>query len=222
VNEPQPVKPAATRRAYHAPRRAEAAARTREAILQGAKQRFEELGWAGTTIPGVAAVARVSPKTVEALFATKAGLLAQTAQYAIRGDTSGVPIVRREAALAMEQAPDAGTMLERHAAMCTEINERAARIALVVESGAASDARVAELWERMRRNHADGVRWAAARLMEKPGRRHDLTPAEAEEVIVVAMSFGTYRELAQARGLSREAIAAWICRYYRRMLLDPA
>ncbi|HEY5986171.1 MAG TPA: TetR family transcriptional regulator, partial [Streptosporangiaceae bacterium] len=59
------VKP--SRRPYHAPQRAAAAARTREAIVAAAKDVFEHLGWSGATMRGVADQAGVSVKTVEAI-----------------------------------------------------------------------------------------------------------------------------------------------------------
>src|SRR3979409_1256921 len=134
------------KRPYRAPRRAAAAAQTREAILPAAKERFEARGWAGTTIAAIAADAGVSPKTIEALFATKAALLAAVVDYAIRGDTNELPMIRREAAQAGEAAPDAATMLELHAAYAGGIDARSARIAWVVETAAGSDERVAQLW----------------------------------------------------------------------------
>ena len=94
---PEPVKPAA--RPYHAPRRAAAAARTRQAIMTAAKDAFERLGWPGTTMRGVAGEAGVSVKTVEALYRTKAELLKHVVDYAIAGDLDPVPISGREAAV---------------------------------------------------------------------------------------------------------------------------
>ena len=215
---PGPVKPAA-KRPYHAPRRAAAAARTREAILEAAKACFEALGWAGTTIRAIAAAADVSPKTIEALFATKARLLAAVVDYAIRGDIADTPVIRRESARAVEGAPDAATMLARHAAHAVAIVARSARIAQVVESAARGDKRVAPLWARMLHNRRFGARWAAETLLRKPGAPADLTLEEAERVFVLAIDWGTYRTLTDELGLSPDAARAWIERYYRRMLL---
>src|SRR5216117_257931 len=121
------------RRRYHAPVREAAAARTYEAVLIAAKRAFERRGWSGTTIRGIAAGAGVSHKTVEALFATKGGLLRAAVDYAIRGDVDPVPMTRREPVAEMEAAPDAATMVRLHAAHIRRINSRSARIAWVVE-----------------------------------------------------------------------------------------
>src|SRR5205823_11331788 len=108
-----PVNPPS--RPYRAPRRAAAAARTRESIVAAAKDVFERLGWSGTTMRAVADQGSVSVKTVEALYRTKAELLKVTVDYAIAGDLRDVPILGRDAVAAMQAAPDAPTMLGLHA-----------------------------------------------------------------------------------------------------------
>src|ERR1700724_982476 len=124
------------KRPYHAPRRAAAAAQTREAILHAAKERFEARGWAGTTIAAIAADAEASPKTIEALFATKAALLAAVVDYSLRGDASDAPMLAREPAQTVQSAPDAAAMLDRHLEYAIPITARSARIAAVIESAA--------------------------------------------------------------------------------------
>src|SRR5919202_772497 len=121
-----PVKP--PKRPYHAPRRAAAAAQTREAIVAAAKARFEAGGWVATTMAAVAADAGVSPKTIEATFGTKAKLLAAVVDYAIRGDVDPTPMAARTEVQAERVAADAATMLDLHARRSTAIATRAARI----------------------------------------------------------------------------------------------
>jgi AcrR family transcriptional regulator len=207
------------KRPYRAPRRAEAAAQTREAILRAAKARFEAVGWAGTTIAAVASDADVSPKTIEATLGTKAALLAAVVDYAIRGDVDPTPMASRPSVQAERDAPDAATMLDLHVRRSAAISARAARIASVVEGAAGGDARVAELWARMTHNLLFGVRMAAEILLEKPGLRPGLSREEVEESLLVAMSWHTYRALADLRGLTPEGFEDWMRRYYRRMFL---
>lgn len=69
----------------------------------------EARGWAATTVAAVAAEAAVSPKTVQALFGTKAALLAAAVDYAFAGDVAAVPITARESARVVESAPDAAS-----------------------------------------------------------------------------------------------------------------
>jgi len=165
------VKAAARR--YHAPRRAAAAAQTREAILHAAKDQFEAHGWAATTIAAIATEAAVSPKTIQALFGTKAALLAAAVDYAIAGDVAEVPVIARQSARSVESAPDAATMLDRHAGHVVAINTRSAGLAQVVESAAGSSQLVASLWEQMTANRRLGGR---AGLRDRHGLGHPPDP----------------------------------------------
>jgi AcrR family transcriptional regulator len=208
---PQGDKP---RRPYRAPARTAAAARTREAILASAQRAFESRGWAGTTIAAIATGADVSSKTVEAVFRTKASLLAATVDYAIRGDVEPVPVRERSSAAAVEAAPDAASMLDLHAAHLRAINDRSARLAFAVEHAATSDARVAALWAQMNDNRRAGVRWAADTLASKPGANERLTRSEVESFFWVALDWGTYRVLTAEAGLDADGYEAWLRRYY--------
>jgi AcrR family transcriptional regulator len=219
-------------RSYDAPRRRAAAAETRRTILRAAKEQFEARGWAGTTIRSIAMNAGVSPKTVEALFATKAALLEATLLAALGADAADTGVgdlavlrpaaaveLRGDAARAVEAAPDAATMLQLHAALVFEINARAARLFWVVETAVATDERLAEIGARLTAALLFGVRWSAETLLTKPGIRADLTLKEAEETFLAALDWNTYRALTTKGTMGPEEVQAWAMRYYRRMLL---
>src|SRR5215472_5949471 len=182
------------KRPYHAPQRAAAAARTREAIVAAAKDVFERLGWSGATMRGVADQAGVSVKTVEALYRTKAELLKQAIDYAIAGDLRPIPILGREAVTAMNAAPDAPALLDLHAHHACSISGRAAAILWVVEQ-------------------------AAPTLLTKPGVPPHIRHRYAEEVFWIAIDPGTYRSLTLGRGLSPAGFETWIRNFYGKMLL---
>jgi AcrR family transcriptional regulator len=221
------------KRPYHAPRRTAAAAETHQAILRAAKEEFEARGWAAATMRSIAMRAQVSPKTVEAQFATKPALLEATLVVAFGGDDA-VPvngdgaIIRPEVVLEMrgaaareiEEAPDAATMLELTSALARDVNARAEGICWAVETGVASDERLAELWARMIAAQRFGAHWMAEVLLRKPGVRSDLTLREAEETILTALDWNTYRTLTMKGGLTPDGAHAWTMRYYRRMLLQ--
>ena len=207
------------KRPYHAPQRAAAAARTRDAIVRAAKEQFEQLGWAGTTIRSVADAAGVSLKTVEAQFRTKAALLQLAVDYAIRGDLDPRPMPQRERIAEMEAAPDAGTMLRLHASHLRTINERSARIAWVVEHAAAGDPAVAPLWKQMNGNRSYAVGWVTRTLLAKPGRRRGLRRRNVEAIFWNALDWGTYRTLTEHAGLTPDEFQRWLEAYYRGTLL---
>jgi AcrR family transcriptional regulator len=212
-----PVKPPA--RPYHAPQRAAAAARTREAIVTAAKDAFERLGWPGATMRGIADQAGVSVKTVEALYRTKAELLKHVVDYAIAGDLRPVPVSGREPADAMQAARDAPAMLDLHARQVTAIAERSAQVFWVAEQAAPADPDIARLWAQMGDNRRTGARWAATTLLGKPGVPPHIGQDYAEEVFWVAIDPGTYRSLTLGRGLSPDSFETWIRNYYDKMLL---
>lgn len=195
---------------YQAPGRVAAAERTRSSILAAALARFSEAGWAGTTMALVAADAGVSPKTVEAHFRTKAGLLAETVSFAV---VEASPAGARE----FKEAPDALAAITAHAAYVTPISSRSAGIAWAVEAAAPLDARVAEIAERMRRNRAFGARWAASVLV---GKRGVVVPfEEAERVVRFAIDPATFRTLTRELELDVAGVQAWIERFERGLLL---
>jgi AcrR family transcriptional regulator len=221
------------KRRYHAPRRTAAAAATRQAILRAAKDEFEAHGWAATTIRSIATRADVSPKTVEALFATKAALLEATLVVAFGADDAGpldseVAILRPEAvlevrggdaALEMEEARDAATMLELSSALARQVNSQAVGICWAIEAAVPGDERLAEVWERLIAAQRFGVHWTAELVLQKPGARAGLILSEAEETILTACDWNTYRALTTKGGMTPDDAQAWTMRYYRRMLL---
>lgn len=212
-----PVKPPS--RPYHAPQRAAAAARTREAIVTAAKDAFERLGWPGATMRVIADQAGVSVKTVEALYRTKAELLKHVVDYAIAGDLRPIPILGREPVAAMQAAPDAPAMLDLHARQVTDIDKRSAQVFWVVEQAAPADQDIAGLWTQMSDNRRSGARWAATTLLGKPGLLPHVGQAYAEEVFWLAIDPGTYRSLTLGRGLSPTGFETWIRNLYDKMLL---
>lgn len=206
-------------RAYHAPARAAAAARTREAIMAAAKDAFERLGWSGATMRGVADQAGVSVKTVEALYRTKAELLKAVVDYAIAGDLRPIPVLGREPVAAMKAAPDAPAMLDLHAHHTRAISQRIVPIAWVIEQAAPTDQEIARLWAQMSDNRRFGARWAAATLLAKPGVPPHIGHRDAEDVFWIAIDPATYRSLTLGRGLSPSGFQTWIRTFYDKMLL---
>ena len=68
---------------YHSPRREDAAAATRAAILQHARELFLERGYAAATVPEIAKAARVATQTVYASTGGKAAMFAELLKPAI-------------------------------------------------------------------------------------------------------------------------------------------
>lgn len=199
--------------------RERAAELTRTAVLQAAKQTFESRGWSGATVPAIAREAKVSPKTIEALYGTKSRLLEEVVTFAIRGDAAPIEMLKRPHIERMEQEPAAARMLALHAAHLRRVNERSSEVAFVVEQGARADSGVAEIWQRMLANRRVGVRWAIRTLLAKTDAP-ERTARSLEPVFLVAFDWGTYRLLTTEGHLSPAQFQRWLERYYRRLILD--
>jgi AcrR family transcriptional regulator len=74
---------------YHSPRRADAAAATRAAILAAARDLFLSDGYAGTTVPQIARAARVAVPTVYTSIGSKAEILAALIEPVLRDPAVG-------------------------------------------------------------------------------------------------------------------------------------
>ena len=131
------------RRRYDATLRTERAARTRERILNTAHRVFLERGYAGATIPSIAAQAGVAVETVYRAAPGKAGLLAAVIDTALAGGS-------QNAALAVEARPgirrvieegDPVRKLQLYAATQPGVYARAAGILRVLDEAAPSTPR---------------------------------------------------------------------------------
>lgn len=90
---------------YRSPRREDAAAATREAIVSRARDLFLARGYAATTVPEIARAARVATQTVYASTGGKAALFAELLRPAINDPTAA------EAVAAARQATDPDSVL---------------------------------------------------------------------------------------------------------------
>src|SRR6478672_10942083 len=83
------------KRRYHSPQRLLQAEDTRRKVLDAARRLFAAQGYAATTLPNIAREAGVSQPTITAVFGTKAQLLSQMIQLAVRGDAESPSLAAR-------------------------------------------------------------------------------------------------------------------------------
>jgi len=174
----------AVKRRYHAPVRQEQAAQTRQRIAAAAAAEFTEHGWSGTTVAAIAARAQVTPQAVHLAVGGKAALLVRAVEVTVAGATDDEPLADRPA-FADVYAPGipARHRMEALAAATSDIYGRAARLFLVLQDAAASDATAAELAAHASaRRLADHRRLAGLLAPRRqpspagPAHRHDLGP----------------------------------------------
>src|SRR5690242_15630402 len=95
------------KRKYDSPSRAEAAKRTRQAILDSARKLFVEKGYAAATMPEIAKAADTALDTVYATVGKKPALFRLLIEMAISGTDRAVPPEEREYVRAIREEGDA-------------------------------------------------------------------------------------------------------------------
>src|SRR3954469_10287007 len=138
-----PVKP---KRRYDSSRRRAQAAATRADILGAAQRRFEERGYAGTTMEAIAAEAGVALKTVYVAFETKSGLLRALWHLLLRGDQADAPMPERQWFRDLMAEPDPERQLRLTARQSRIVKTRAGALMGVIRGAAPTDPDIGELW----------------------------------------------------------------------------
>ena len=212
-----------SRRAYHSPRRAGQARRTRQRIVAAARAEFLRSGYAGATIPAIAAAAGVSVPTVELVFGTKRELLKTVADIAIAGDDAPIPVSERDWVRRAQATSQAGELLEIVAAGGVRpISERAAGILAVVYQAAAADEQIAALARQFDQQRLIGARGIVNALAHRASLRTDISHATAADIMWLLMDPLVYQRLTTDRGWTPGDYQHWFTQSTRRLLLaDP-
>ena len=84
-------------KSYNSPLRELQAKRTRERILQAARETFRDKGYGATTLADIAGAAGVAESTVRAVFKTKPNLVEHLLRLAVRGSDDEMQLQQREA-----------------------------------------------------------------------------------------------------------------------------
>jgi AcrR family transcriptional regulator len=209
----EPVKP---RRPYRSERRREAAERTRQRILDAARARFVEHGYAGTTIAAIAADASTAAETVYATFGSKVALLGELVRNAARGDGE-TEILEQEGPTRVEAATDQHEQLRLFAEDITRRLERVGPLLRVLANAAASEPALAELYRGLHEARLRNLRTLPVALARNgPLRVDDETAAET---IWALASPDLHGLLTEVRGWSRARYAAWLADSLAAILL---
>lgn len=174
-------------RTYTMTARAEAAERTRLAVLGAAAELAGTKRLADISLDDVATTAGVSVQTVLRKFGSRAGLLEAAAQHAARR----VDEVRRTPVGDVEAALDA--VVDHH--------ERRGDGVLLLLAQEASDPQVRAVVAHGRARHRGWVRTVfAPYLPDSPGPAYD----ELVDLLAVATDVHTWQQLRRGRGLDRD------------------
>ena len=210
------------RRAYRSPARAEAADRTRRAVVAAATALFVERGYSAASLRDIADVAGVARPTVAAAFGSKPALLRRVLDEALAGDDEPVPVAQRPWFAPVWEATTAAGALDAYAGVCTVIAQRAARLFEVVRRAAGDSPECAELWTTLAANRRAGAAMVARHAAGLGPLRADLDAERAVDALWVFNDPAHYDALVVQRGWSEAEFRAWLAEQMRAALLDPA
>ena len=213
-------KAAARPRAYDSPRRRDQARATRRSILSAAQDLFVAQGYVATTIEAIAGRANVSPETVYATFKNKRSILSELIDVSTAGDDAPVPILARPWVKAMREEPDPQRRVRLLAHQGRLILERTAPVYEVLRAAAASDPRIATLWETSKAQRFAGQRELFRVLTADAQVRAGLTARSAADTVFAIGSPESYRLLVVDRGWSPARFERWYADTLARLLFD--
>jgi len=202
--------PAPVKRRYDATRRRQAAAHTRAAILDAARDLFTERGYTATPMTAIADRAGVALDTVYAAAGRKPDLARLLIETAISGTDQAIPAEQRDYVKAVQAAPDAGTKIAIYAEAVTAIAPRLALVHSIIAQAASAEPELAALWAEIAERRAANMRRFVANLATVTPLRLD--PGQAADIIWATNAAEMYQLLVGQRG--------WTPQQYQRFLTD--
>lgn len=209
------------RRSYDGANRRRQAAVTRAKIVAAATRMFLEHGYAGATIPAIAAEAGVALQTVYRAAHGKAGLLEAAVITAVAGgvERSEVPVEQRPTIRAIMEEADPYRQLVLYAHTQPGIWSRVGPLLRVLEAAAGSEPDLRRLQQEQDAQRIAGLTRFARSLQERGALRQGLRPKHAADIIVTLGSHATYDSLVVTRGWTDDQYEAWLADALQHSLL---
>ena len=202
------------RASYHSPRRQQAAAATREAIIEAALKLFACQGYARTTVAQIAEAARVAANTVYTSVGGKPQLLA-----AITEGGTGDPDVA-ETLTAVARTTDPAEVIRLTVAGTRRVNERRAKAVAVLLDSAQADPAAAEMLRVTMRHYRDALGTLARRL-EELGAVQPPDLNRAADIFWYLFGWTSWRTLITDLGWSWDDAEQWLAQRGVEALLEP-
>lgn len=203
---------ATPKRRYDVTNRRNQAAQTRAKVIDAAATLFLARGYAGATIPRIAAEAGVAVETVYRTAAGKAGLLEAAVQSAIAGGVqrADVAVEQRPAIRAVIDQTDPRRQLAAYAATQPGVWSRVGPLLRVLDAAASNDEALQTLRDQHAETRLNGLRRFAALLAERGSLRPGVSANRAADIIWTVCAQANYDSLVRGRGWTDQEYQAWL------------
>jgi TetR/AcrR family transcriptional regulator, regulator of cefoperazone and chloramphenicol sensitivity len=190
------------------------AALTRSVILDVARGRFAQQGYAAAGVRQIAEEAGVSVQTLYSAFGSKQGILMALVDLA-REQTGGL-----QTWALIERSEDPLEIVSLAARLRRQILELCGDIVTTLREGAAGDPDAAAVHEEGQRRTREGITHMCARLQALGALRPGLARQRAVDQVAALFSAEIYEELAGRSGWSPDEYEQWLFERLRDVLLE--
>jgi AcrR family transcriptional regulator len=197
-----------------------ATARERQGrVVDVARRRFLDDGYAETRLATIAADAEVSVETVYKAFGSKAGLLTAVAEAALAGP--GVQATMTVSDEFGAAATSAYQLIERWAELACQVTPRLAPIVLLIRAAATTSAEVAALLDQLDQDRLDRMTHQARLLAQRGWLRHGVSTQAARDAMWAYTDPAMYDLLVLRRGWSVTRFRTFLADALAAGLLEP-
>ncbi len=209
--------PEAVKRRYDATARREAAARTRAAVLDAARELFTERGYLATSMAAIAERAGVALDTVYASVGRKPELARLLIESAISDTDEATPPEERDYVRAIRVAPNAESKIAVYAEAVAAIAPRMAVVLGIIQQAAHAEPELAAMWTEIAERRAANMRHFVADLAAVSELR--LATDEAADIVWATNAAEMYQLLVGQRGWSVQRYQDFLADTWRRLLI---
>ncbi|MFE3456210.1 TetR/AcrR family transcriptional regulator [Nocardiopsis aegyptia] len=198
--------------------RTERARRTREKIIEAARELFVEQGYGATNLQEVADRAGVAVQTVYYVFRNKRTLFKDVVDAAIAGDTAPVATMDREWFRGACAEPTVAAQLGAHVHGTRRILERVAPVMPLIAAASATDPEIAAQWPQGEEPRYTVQHAAAEAMADKPDLRPGVTVETAADLLFGLLSPQLYLVFVRDRDWSPQRWEDWALQTLRAQL----
>jgi AcrR family transcriptional regulator len=198
-------------RPYDNARRAAAARRTQQRVVETAHRLLLERGYAGLAMADLAEEAGVSVPLLYKVFGPKPQLVKRVYDVLLAGDVDPAPVAERPALQALIADPDPRGKLARYAALSRAMAERAGPLTgALLAAARAGEPDLQAFAATIDRERLAGAAALAAHLAGTGALAPGVTAERARDLIWLHTAPDTYRLLVLERGWTLDDYERWL------------